>query len=195
MSRLTRKTNGKDYCLYCDCIEIENAIFVKSQELLSPEKYYKEEPYKMEDGYYYEDAMKRLGKIEDLMDEYNINSIEELENVLSSKFIAGWFRSSGKTIVAKGMLYNELSEELGCPLEVVFKALKDGINVICFDEEIHFHNSPSLNKYDEFYFSETYYPYGDSCCDATDDSYQVKLSDYKKTWWLKGEKERCTFLN
>lgn len=36
MNRLTRKSNGKDYCIYCACIEKENEIFEKNQELLSP---------------------------------------------------------------------------------------------------------------------------------------------------------------
>lgn len=119
-------------------------------------------------------------------------------NRLTKKFNGEYYRNDANTIVFNNETdYNaiqklgkleDVEEELGCPLEVVFRALEEGINVVCFDEEIHFHSSPSLNKYDEFYFSETYYPYGDSCCDATDDSYQVKLSDYQKTWWLKGEK-------
>lgn len=200
MSRLTRKTNWKDYCLYCDSIEIENAIFEKRQELLSPEEFYKEEPYKMEDGYYYEDAIKRLGKLEDLMDEYNINSIEQLENILSSRFIAGGFRSAAKAIVAKGMSYNELSEELGCPVEVVFKAMTMGIIVKNHEELIEIGYSDRRDKYVYFSTEEIHLKnwqshgiekttnrfqitYGD------DGEWCVYLEDYQKTWWLKGEKD------
>lgn len=137
MSRLTRKTNGKDYCLYCDCIEKENEIFEKSKEPLSPEEYYKEEPYTMEDSYYLEDAMNRLGKLEDI------------------------------------------EEELGCSLEVVFKkvqelTIENWNQVHClqydYDEKLWYIISYSLWD-DEFYPDRQYY-----------------LKDYKKTWWLKGEK-------
>lgn len=116
-------------------------------------------------------------------------SDDSLENYKVRRYGREEWETSVQKVINKLGKLEDIEEELGCPLEVMIKALNDGINVVCFDEKIHFHSSPSLNKYDEFYFSETYYPYGDSCCDATDDSYQVKLSDYQKTWWLKGEKE------
>ena len=68
----------------------------------------------------------KLNKLEDLMEKYKINSIEELENVLASKVIAGGMRSGGKSIIAKGMLYNILSEELGCDLYKLLETLKKG---------------------------------------------------------------------
>ena len=152
MSRLTRKFNGEYYSKDADTIMFNS-----------------------ETDY---NAIQKLGKLEDLMDEYNINSIEELENVLSSKFIAGWFRSSGKTIVAKGMLYNELSEELGCPLEVVFRAFNEGVY-------IEVEHLPDVIERPRLYYSDDFKCY---CFELLYGEYVIKLSDYQKTWWLKGEK-------
>lgn len=146
MSRLTRKTNGKDYCLYCDCIEKENEIFERSQKPLSPEEYYKEEPYQMEDSYYLEDAMNRLGKLEDI------------------------------------------EEELGCPLEVVFKAYKETIvfkKIDCITKGEHvlegvknklIYNGKEFVLHTCFKYKKYYY------------LHILELKDYQKTWWLKGEK-------
>ena len=66
MNRLTRKSNGKDYCIYCSYIEQTNELFGRSEELVTPDEYYKEEPYKAVDGYYDEDILVKLGKLEDL---------------------------------------------------------------------------------------------------------------------------------
>lgn len=143
-------------------------------------------PYKLVDNELSTElnAIHQLGRFEDLMQEYNINSIQELENILGSKFIAGFFRSSGKTIVAKGILYNKLSEELGCPLEVVFKMLENGIT---FEHEGVNLRSDSIHL---FYFNHKWnmrayafiQGYGSN-------AYDFELKNYGKTWWLKGEKE------
>ena len=73
----------------------------------------------------------------------------------------------------------DLEEELGCPLEVVFKSLKDGIFCVDYDnQEIRKFKVPlcfnSTSK--QFYWSGNNIGYPD-------------LKDYQKTWWLKGEKE------
>lgn len=125
------------------------------------------------------DAIHQLGRFEDLMEEYNINSIKELENTLSSKFIAGGSRSGGKSIVAKGMLYNKLSEELGCPLEVVFRALNEGVYV-------NVEYLPDVIERPRLYYSDDFKCY---CFELLYGEYVIKLSDYQKTWWLKGEKD------
>lgn len=200
MSRLTRKINENDYIIYCEYIEKTNELFEQFNKPLGPEEYYKEEPYKMEDRYCLEDAMNKLGKLEDLMQEYNINSIQELENLLASKFIAGGFRSAGKSIVAKGILYNELSKEFGCSLEVVFKAMTMGILVKNHEDLIEIGYSDRRDKYVYFSTEEIYLKnwqshgtekttnrfqitYGD------DGEWCVYLEEYQKTWWLKGEKD------
>ena len=74
----------------------------------------------------------------------------------------------------------DIEEELGCPLEVVFKkvkelAIENWNQVNClqydYDEKLWYIISYSLWNH-EFYPDRQYY-----------------LKDYQKTWWLKGEKE------
>ncbi len=212
MTRLTRKTNGRDYYSYCIYIEKTNELFGRDEKTLEPEEYYKEEPYKVEDSYYDENVLIKLGRIEDLMEEYSLKSVEDLENLLASKVIAGGIRNSGKSIVAKGILYNQLSEELGCPLEVVFKAIDKGIKTTehydigsgqTFKEYIKV-EEPHLTftsiEQDWLKDMDFFKDYANKWCfyfkdflyleDKANDEYEclVKLSDYQKTWWLKGEK-------
>lgn len=72
----------------------------------------------------------------------------------------------------------DLEEELGCPLEVIFKALKDGIFCVDYDNQIirKFKVPLCFNSTSkQFYWSGNNIGYPD-------------LKDYQKTWWLKGEK-------
>ena len=70
----------------------------------------------------------------------------------------------------------DLEDKLGCPLEVVFKALKEGIYKK--DENIIFEATLRI------YNGEAY------LCQPYDDRllHKVLLKDYGKTWWLKGDK-------
>lgn len=70
----------------------------------------------------------------------------------------------------------DLEDELGCPLEVVFKAFKEG--VYKKDENIIFEATLRI------YNGEAY------LCQPYDDRllHKVLLKDYGKTWWLKGER-------
>lgn len=70
----------------------------------------------------------------------------------------------------------DLEDELGCPLDVVFKALKDG--VYKKDESIIFEATLRI------YNGEAY------LCQPYDDRllHKVLLKDYKKTWWLTEDK-------
>ena len=65
----------------------------------------------------------------------------------------------------------DLEEQLGCPLDVVFKAIKNGI----YDKK-GFHYTVILDL--DFLRA---YP-----LDLFDEKWQ--LSDYQKTWWLKEDK-------
>lgn len=71
----------------------------------------------------------------------------------------------------------DLEEELGCSLDVVFKALNEGIYIAT--EKIDFFLRPRL------YFSDDYKNW---CFELAFGGYVVHLKDYQKTWWLKGEK-------
>jgi len=84
----------------------------------------------------------------------------------------------------------QIEEELGCPIEVLVEALKNGIWTYqywdCEKEEnkdklklvypsLYFEHSPEI---DTFMFNCGDHGY-----------YSEKLKDYKKTWWLKENKE------
>lgn len=89
--------------------------------------------------------------------------------------------------------YKHLEEQLGCDFEFIFKVLKapkiyiEGMNVRSeYDDKFKFNsksNNYILNPYaidgknPEFLFVDRW-GYG----------YDLRLSDYKKTWWLKEDK-------
>jgi len=80
----------------------------------------------------------------------------------------------------------ELQEELGCPLEVLFKALKNGIyKYMYFDV-----NNPIFRHFDEL---ETdgeflFFEYLNHDTYGQEENGDVYLKDYKKTWWLKEDR-------
>lgn len=121
------------------------------------------------------DISHKLGKLEDLMEEYNLESIEDLENLLALQTFKVGGRSNGKSIIAKGILYNQLSDELGCPLDVVFKALlkKEGIRTI---------------KNNTYYIDNIVRMSTGNLAFELELAHYLYLKDYGKTWWLKGEK-------
>ena len=85
-------------------------------------------------------------------------------------------------LVDKEALKNPILEELGCPLEVVLKALLEGVyynfNLMLkeeFIEPIDLSLKFSLGGFYCLYFEQ----WGDG--------YEIDLRDYGKTWWLKKE--------
>lgn len=90
----------------------------------------------------------------------------------------------------------DIEEQLGCPLEVVFKAIEDGIVIkgvvnqysdktlwldnkpleALVGEKLDF-EEPRLIKYNEWCFS----------CNSGSYRGCVSLKDYGKTWWMKEE--------
>ena len=81
-------------------------------------------------------------------------------------------------IVEKLGRLEDLEEELGCRLEVVFKALKDGI--IYFEDNTYSVDFGLENNSGSWFF--TIYD------NLTSNKDIIHLKDYQKTWWLKGEK-------
>ena len=70
----------------------------------------------------------------------------------------------------------DLEEQLGCPLEVVFKALKDGIYTEKIDNTLLISKDVSLkHNGNQFVF-------------ILEHCYCVVIKNYKKTWWLKEDK-------
>ena len=72
----------------------------------------------------------------------------------------------------------DLEEDLGCPLEVVFKAIKNGVHIKIDDEEI------DIEGWKLSIFIE------EQCFIINEMLFRTKLpfSDYGKTWWLKGDR-------
>ena len=70
---------------------------------------------------------------------------------------------------------HNLEESLGCPLEVVFKALKYGIWSVRYNT----YRPSEIHRL--IFMNDSYYL-------VVEDSY-YNLKDYKKTWWLSKTKE------
>lgn len=73
--------------------------------------------------------------------------------------------------------YERIEEELGCPLEVVFKALQNGI---------YFEESKSIGT--SIYYHTLEYEFVIEWYKGKECYGYYLLSDYKKTWWLKKDK-------
>lgn len=73
----------------------------------------------------------------------------------------------------------DLEDELGCPLNVVFKALKEGI----IDEENEDRDIMIVHSKQGYWFRE-----------FSEDLPKLWVKDYKKTWWLKEDLSECTTL-
>ena len=68
----------------------------------------------------------------------------------------------------------DLEEEIGCPLEVLFRALNDGFyRKGLFDDSL-------------YYFEKVYIENGWLC--EKQGAGEVLISEYKKTWWLKEDR-------
>lgn len=94
--------------------------------------------------------------------------------------------SNYMAIVAKLGKLEDLEDELGCPLDVVFKALKDKEIIVKhtygLDEPIE---KLKTHKISGLQFNKTdfvFWLYEDI---VTDLEFDVNVKYYKKTWWLK----------
>lgn len=72
----------------------------------------------------------------------------------------------------------DLEEQLGCPLEVVFEALKQGY-IYVYDNHYNFDNYTKTKSKITFNNNKFYIGFARLI---------RRLEDYQKTWWLKGEK-------
>ena len=73
----------------------------------------------------------------------------------------------------------DIEEELGCPLEVVFKALKQGY-IYVYDNHYNFDDHTKTKAKITFNNDKFYIGFARNT---------RRLQDYQKTWWLKGEKD------
>jgi hypothetical protein len=111
-------------------------------------------------------AIEKLGKIEDLMEKYQIKDIEMLEKM-----------------IVRHDKYCNLEENIGCPIDVVVKALK-GFYYINNVGGLSKAEKPITITFDEA--SKVYYL---ESGDYEWTPYQsVPLTLYKKAFWLKEDK-------
>lgn len=76
----------------------------------------------------------------------------------------------------KASIYDKLCKDLGCPLEVAFKALKEGIYTEKIDNTLLISKDVSLkHNGKQFVF-------------ILEHCYYVVTKNYKKTWWLKKDR-------
>lgn len=79
-------------------------------------------------------------------------------------------------IVVKLGQIEDLEDELGCPLEVVFKALKDTYIWIIHKDKTDYSVDFCLENYSGKWYISSY-----------DKAELYLCKDYKKTWFLKGD--------
>jgi len=106
----------------------------------------------------------KLGKIEDLLDQYNVKDLEELDKLLTM-----------------ATSYEELSKQIGCPLEVRVK--------IFTGAKVYDSNG---TEYEVQYVYENEFMATDGSCDdnGSDNEYYFQFNEYNQFWWLdNGEKE------
>ena len=103
------------------------------------------------------------------------------DNQVNDELINEWYY--------KLQCLEDIEEELGCSIEILFKAIKNGIyfvnennNLEHIDEALCF-NQKTYNK--KFVFDN----YGYHCKNIEEaKGDEIYLEDYKKTWWLKEDK-------
>lgn len=97
-------------------------------------------------------------------------------------------KDKSSSIIKLGIL-EDIEEGLGCPIEVVFKALKNGIwTYVYYDCEEKENKNKLKHIYPSLYFVSNFKidKFMFNCGD--NGYYSVKLKDYKKTWWLKEDR-------
>ena len=111
---------------------------------------------------------------------------KRLDSKYSVSFPIGNLVNANNLIMTKLGKLEDLEDELGCQLEVVFKALKDKEIVV---KHTYGLNEPveklKTHKISGLQFNETdfvFWLYEDI---VTDLEFDVNVKDYKKTWWLK----------
>lgn len=135
-----------------------------------------------------QNCINKLGKLEDLEEELGIDLLDLCEDFRTTKnqleeAPKGYTIDYLAYTVSNGIGYNKLSKELGCPLEVVFKAIDEGV---CVDVQILDLETTDTIERPRLYYSDDFKCY---CFELLFGEYVVKLKDYQKTWWLKGERD------
>lgn len=137
-----------------------------------------------------QNCIDKLGKLEDLLEKHGIDDFETLdvllecaiknqEKIIELSADLGMYQNENTKLTKDIEKYWELQEELGCPLEVVFKKIKE---LTEDDWRGTFTLQYDLDK--KLWCIVEYY----RCNDGLEYSGMFYLKDYKKIWWLRGEK-------
>lgn len=98
--------------------------------------------------------------------------MEKRQEIMNKEtYIQAGGRNSCKTLASIGLYYINLEKELGCTFETIINATKYGIvdwegkeHQVVFQEDSLF-----VEEYDKL-------------------QYSISLKNYRKSWWVKGEK-------
>ena len=107
--------------------------------------------------------------------------------------ISNYSQTPSKEKIAEANRYNKLAEledleeELGCPLEVLFKLVKQNKFYYEQDDELHLIVCFEIElRNGKIYFDESWLDHDIELGDFG--TIELPLSDYKKTWWLKDDR-------
>lgn len=100
------------------------------------------------------------------------------EEILQKYYQEGITLDSVRALKEKNAEYKDLEEEIGCPLDVAFKALKNGIYVA----------EGTFEKYDVRGIELRGLSVISKICSYAECDFICYYTDYKKTWWLKEDK-------
>lgn len=138
------------------------------------------------------DLSTKLGKLEDLMEELNIDNVEELGKYIDdlNSYVGAYANDppeKTQQIVKDLNTVAKLRKELGCPLEIFIKIMLKKIKEII------------VNYGDAGGYEPLYYEYTKACVDGIieqNDKFFIEtnlcgvpIEDYKKNWWLPSDKE------
>lgn len=102
------------------------------------------------------------------------NKLENNSYDFACSYNTFMYNGGQEEIINKLGKLEDIEEQLGCPLEVLFKALENGIYTI----------DKTWYSLVNLYFSDR-----NLYCQAKfKNSIVVHIKDYKKTWWLKEDK-------
>lgn len=164
-----------------------------------PSNHYYPTHVKDEYNVWIDELLTKLGELEDIMEKYGINSIEELERVIINDGVGEQAFKEYVEVYVKP--YKDIEEELGIDLITLFKAMKNGIwsKGSFYDDKIS--DTPTFIARPEISLCSFYEEVNDDCetikmeenvwCIYTYDFElqirQTMLKDYGKTWALTKE--------
>ena len=132
-------------------------------------------------------CVQKLGQLEDILDKYEIDDMQELDDRLSTyKFLANHDystmpREDLNSMIDKILSINKIEEELGIDLATLFKVLKNGLYSSFIDKE----NNKLVLKSLSLHLLETLD--GFDCIFKDNDERVLFFKDYGKTWALTKE--------